>query len=209
MPRIKNELYREFLDSGTIQILNAEDIEKALKNVTGRHIKEGRALIICLYYTGARPSEVLLLKARDVTKDKGYIIVQMSATKGGLARPIMIPYKHKMARELYVYSQSIFPDMPMFYNFKNNYTRIVMSKRGIPKSYTTTTDKLRYYFKKWFQHIDLTPYFLRHNRFSALTTKGHRSEEIRQMKGSRTDASVKPYQHMSTDTAKKLGRSME
>ncbi len=213
MPKITNKNYRRFFDEGIITTLTEDNIRTALGNVHGKHSREGKALILILYYTGARPNEVLNLRGKDVVKDDNYIVIRMKGSKGGLPRPIYLPYKNELVREIHKYSIGVFPDMLLFYNFRSENQRYITWKlqsgeiRG--KEYIESTHKLRYHFKKWFESVidgSITPYFLRHNKFSTLAEKGVSMGDIMNLKGAKTLASVKPYTHMSTKAAKALAK---
>lgn len=209
--KIKNKNYRKFLDEGIIDPITEEQINQALRNVRGRHSREGRALLITLYYTGARPNEVLRIQGKDVSRQDQYIIVKVKGSKGGLPRTLYFPYKKALLRELYTYATGRFPEMYLFYHFQNKYVRTVPGKTG-PKQNTTITDKLRYHLNKWFEGViedSINPYFLRHNRFSKLAEAGLSMQDLRMIKGSRTTESVTPYLHMSAASAKKAAKKME
>jgi len=212
MPKIINKRYRKFLDEGFIDLLSEKELSKALDNIKGRNVNEGRALVICLYYTGARPAEALELKSRDIQKKGNYIIVQMKGLKGGLARPIYLPYNKELVKEFYIFCTTIFNEAFLFYNYKGYYPREIEYKNRegelITKKYVQTTDKLRYYFEKWFNG-DISPYFLRHNRFSQLMLAGASIDDIRIFKGAKSLSSVIPYSHLSTKTATKLAKLLE
>jgi integrase len=211
--RITNKHYRQFLDTGMIQLINNEDIIKVLNNVEEQHQREIRALIICLYFTGARPCEVLSLKAKDFRKDKSLLEVQFKVTKKhGLPRTLYFKLNNPLIKELYDYTNSLFEETFIFYNFVSKYKRAHYNKKGDLKIYYEVSDKLRYHFKKWFSVIDVesyTPYFLRHNRFSKLAGKGVTMEELRLAKGSKTLNSITPYLHLSTDISKKLSKKFD
>lgn len=212
MPKIKNPSYKQFIEKGIIEYITLDHIKQALKNVTGKHMREGRNLIAILYYTGARPNEILQLKSKNLTLSGSYLKIQVSGSKGGLPRPIHLPMRHALVKELWNYSQSIFSEMYLFYHFKNKSKRTRINKKKEITTNTCTTDKLRYYFKKWFDNViegGINPYFLRHNRFSKLSDKGASLEEIRMIKGSRTIESVYPYLHQSTQTSKKIAKKIE
>ncbi len=204
MPKITNKNYRQFLDEGIITILTERNIRAALNNITGRYTREGRALLVTLYYTGARPNEVLNLRGKDISKQDSYIVIKMPGSKGGLPRPIYLPYKKELARIIYDYSMGVFPDMFLFYNYRSDCKRLIKGRE-----YTEVTHKLRYYFVKWFDGViegSITPYFLRHSKFSTLAEKGVAMGDIKNLKGARTMASVQAYTHMSTKSAKALAK---
>jgi site-specific recombinase XerD len=209
MPKITNEFYREFLDKGIIKTLGEEEIKKVLLNIKGKNVKEGRALIIALYYTGARPNEVLKALAKDVEKKGSYITIKLQGSKNGLPRTIYLKGKSELPKELYNFSLGIFPEMYLFHNFRSKRIRTHLTKKGDKREYTIVSDKLYYWVKKWFENVqDISAYFLRHNRFSKLSESGITPEQIRILKGAKTFESVTPYLHMSTDISKKIARKM-
>lgn len=218
MPKIKNINYKQFLDKGIITTLTPRDIDKALKNITKQKhdIKEGQALLCTLYLTGARPNEILQLKAEDITKEASYIIIHIKGSKRGLPRPLYFQNTNKYARTIYNYATGIMPEAYLFYHYTSNYTRTTRTKQknGLYtiQEYTETTTKIRYYTKKWFHNIlpdSLTPYFLRHNRISTLAINGASDRELQQFKGSRTITSIQPYIHMTTKSAKNLASKIK
>jgi len=209
---IKNKQYRQFLDKGIITTLKEEQIEEVLKNLKSSYQKEGRAVVIALYYTGARPNEVLRLKPKDLSREKSYVKVELLPSKRGLPRTVYLPYRKPMVKELYAYAMACFPNQYMFYHFKDSYKRTRLSKKGLPVVTTEITNKLRYHVKKWFTCLfpdGIPPYFLRHNRFSKLTIAGVSDRDIMQLKGSKTIESIRPYQHMSAESAKKTAKKID
>jgi site-specific recombinase XerD len=210
--RIKNKWYRQFLDEGIIRTLSEDDIIKALDNVKGNYSAEGKALLTTLYYTGARPIEVLDLKAKDIIKKNSYVLIKLRGAKKGKPRTIYLRYSLPLAKELYKYATTVYNEMFLFFHYRSSYKREVTSNKGETKVVYETTAKLRYWFKKWFSNVlddGISPYFLRHNRFSKMMEAGLSIEEIKQMKGSRTTSSVEPYLHLSSRTAKKIARKNE
>lgn len=218
MPKIKNKHYKQFLEEGFIQYVESEQLDQIMDQIPIKHRKEGRALTIAHYITGARPSEILQFKAhKNVYVKKDYIhIVIDKPTKNGLPRRIPIHIKGKTkttryAKELLEYSNALFPNMDMFPSFIGAYERIVQTKKG-PKTYKEWGYKVRYHFYKWSKPVldgGLNIYFLRHNRFSSLMEEGADLEEIRILKGSRSLAGVMPYSHLSQKKLQKLGRRIK
>lgn len=203
MGKIKNKHYKKFLTEGIIDIIEETDINKALENITGKNRIMGRSLLIALYLTGARPAEILELKPKHIKKEARYITIQLKTLKKGLARKIYLKKDNKLAKELYQYSQTLFPELTMFHAYKNHYAQTYQTKKG-KKTIITTTSLLRYHLQRWFKNVTeepITPYYLRHNRFSKLSQKGATYEQIRQLKGAKTLNSVTPYLHMSRKTA--------
>jgi len=207
--KITNPHYRKFLDEGIISKLEPDHIHRALKNVEGirgRYIEEGKALLIALYYTGCRPNEVLRLRGKDIIKERSWIIIKAPGSKKGLARPIYLKYNNELVKSLYAYVVKVFPENLLFYNYMSTYRRKI--KDGVREE---VASKLNYYIKRWFDDVfydgeTISSYYLRHNRFSKLSESGIPMSDIMQIKGSKTVESVRPYLHLSVDTAKKISR---
>lgn len=217
-PKIKNEHYLKFLRGDFIDLLTETDIQKAIHNAetykSNRNYKgsEAAALLIIMYYTGARPIEVLRLKGKDITKEAQHLKLALTTAKKGTSRYVYLPLKKPLVKKFETYADRIYPDLPLFFHFRNSYTRLYRRKNGEVKTYIETTDKLRFWFKIWFDGVmtdPIPPYYLRHNRFSSLMMKGASPEEVRQFKGSKDLKSVMPYLHMSSAQAKKISRILE
>lgn len=207
MPRITNKNYKQFLDNSVIDTISKEQVKQALENVTGRFTREGKALLIILYLTGARPNEVLNLRSKDITKLDSYVVIKMPGSKGGKTRPIYLHYKNNLVKIVYKYSMGVFPEMYLFYNYRSNCKTYVKGKE-----YTYIAHNLGYHFKKWFKGVvddSIPPYFLRHNRFSKMAERDVSMQQIQGIKGAKTIASVEPYVHMSTRNAKKLAKYID
>lgn len=211
MPRIKNIKYRDFLDKGMIDLIKIDHIMRARENIKGKHAQGGKVLLSILYYTGARPEEVLKLKAANISRDGGYVIIQMPPSKRGLARPIYLSvHKNDLVKEIWTYARSLPGEMLLFLAYIGCYKRPYTKRNGDHAEYIERTYKLRYHFRKWFEGImDITPYFLRHNRFSSMMLKGADFQQIKIIKGSKSMESVTPYAHLSKEMAVKNAKLIE
>jgi site-specific recombinase XerD len=207
--RIKSPKYRKFLNEGIIDIITETDLENALNNIKGKFKTQARALIICLYYTGARPNEVLRLKAKDIIKEKTYILIKIKSSKGGRPRTVYLRYKLKYVKELWKFASQVFMERLLFWRFISQYERTYITKKGEKITRIEYTDKLRYHFKKWFKDKNIPPYYLRHNRFSSLAMNGATLENLRFIKGSSSYNSVLSYLHMSEAEAKKVSKMIK
>lgn len=207
---IKNLRYRQFLDSGMIEPINETDIRRVLDNIKSfRKVTRSmaRSFVIILYYTGARPNELLQLDTAQFAKDGHFLTVKVPGSKRGLPRKIYLPLKLPLVQELHNYAFSLPPGYRLFYALANKSIRQDGAKVNI-----RTTDKLRYYFKQWFSVLTpggVPPYFLRHSRFSKMAEAGEDLQTLRFMKGSRTFDSVMPYLHLTKKTALKAARKLE
>lgn len=208
MPIIHNERYRQFLDKNTIKTIGTEEYAAMIKQIKHKNQKQATTLFTILYYTGARPSEVLQLTAGSIKKDgPRWLKIMMPATKNGLPRPITLKYALPGIKEIWQYSKGLPEQMYLFKTFKSDKLRTTKytTSKGEQKSktYEETASKVYYYFDKWF---GLLPYFLRHNRFSKMMEEGATSDDIKFIKGAKSMESVTPYQHMSTRTSKNISK---
>jgi site-specific recombinase XerD len=203
---VLNPRARKMLDTNWIDLFSKDELLKVLNSMKDRNLIEARALLIALYFTGARPSEVLELKSNQVIKEAGFVHIKLDTKKHGQPRQLVFNYKDDLIKELYLYTSKIMPDVLLFYHFRNRYTRV----RGV-KTYIEITGKLGYYFKKWFKNVDnpVNPYFLRHSRMSQLSQSGATPEELRWWKGAKKYESVTPYLHQSEETAKKISKKVK
>lgn len=203
-----NKRYKKFIDTGVIDVLNESDILLVINTIKSKHVIEARSLIIALYYTGARPVEILDLKAKDIKREGQYVTINVRGSKRGKPRVIHLRYKFIMVKELYKYASGLFENYLIFNHFRDSYKRVRMNKKGIPINYIEITNKLRYHFNKWFKG-DINPYFLRHNRFSKLAIAGITDRELRTIKGSKTFDSIEPYIHLSSHASKNIAKKLE
>lgn len=211
--KISNKHYREFLDEGVIEIVTPEHLEQALKNIPVKNRRMARALLITLYYTGARPNEVLRLQAKDIKKQAHYISIFLRPSKGGLGRTLEFKYSNPHMKELWEWRALLMDALYVFYHFRSNSRQRRVSKSGTVKIAPNVSDKLGYHLKKWFTGVlddPVPPYYLRHSRFSQLIMTGKvGEEEIRIMKGAKSMDSVQPYIHMSKARLRKISRYIE
>lgn len=206
---VTNERYREFLDDGLISLITPQQLLAAMKNVRGRNAAAGRALLICLFWTGARPVEVLDLRTRHFTKEDNNLAIQIRGAKKGLSRKLHFPFNRLGISELWRYSQSFPSETLVFWPYRSRKVRQQTLPSGRVVEYTETTARLWFHFKNWFKGVTdppINPYFLRHNRLSSLSENGASMQELRMFKGSKTVESITPYVHLSGQARKKLAR---
>ena len=209
--KIKNKNYRAFLDTGQIKTIEPSHIDLALKNIKGRDVKQKRILLLLLYLTGGRPSEVLNITAKDINKDNRYIKIFVKGTKKAFSRYIYMPSKNEHAIEVLDYALSLYPDLYLLHSLRGEYVRKCYSEK---KGYYTrieTSNRLRYHFKQWFKGViddGISPYYLRHNFFSKLAMKDVGLEDIRMLKGGKSMNSVVAYVHMSSKKAKSIAKKI-
>ena len=206
--KITNVNYRKILDKGEIKIVTDRDIEIALTKIKGKLRNMQRSFLLTLYLSGGRPVEVLELKGKDITRWKQYVKIDLTTKKKGLPRSLLFYFNDPFAREVFNYSRSVIPEMYIFYPLRNKYVRKTINKKGVEGYHIEISDKIRYFFKKWFSHIEggITPYYLRHNRFSIMAMRGATDRQLRLMKGSRSNESINYYVHLSTANQRELAK---
>jgi len=211
--KVKNLRYRQFLDEGIIKPVTRDELKKALNNIKGENRRQGRALLICLYYTGARPIEILQLQAKDIKKVGGIVKIALRGSKRGLPRELTFTYaRDELIQELWKFRAGLFDEILMFHRFRNKYERRVTYKSGKQIVRYEITSKLRYFLQRWFRGViegNVTPYFFRHSIISQLALAGHSDTDLRLFKGSKTTESISHYVQLTSDRSRKLGKSVQ
>lgn len=193
-------------------------------------IPTARALLILVYYTGARPGEIVELKPKDITQKnyvvpkrkhqkKVYEVTLTTLKKGDKVRVLPIPV-NEHTTEMFTTVKKQYPEMRIFHafytnaknpvNWKQKKQMLVKENQEVKleaftlnkhKDYIKTSFKIYWYIKQW---TGLPPYYFRHNRFSFMADKGASDRDIQYYKGSKSAKSVAPYRHLSTQAKEKL-----
>src|SRR6056297_649604 len=139
MPKITNPEYNQFLKQGYIELIDKPEFEKMLENIQEKklprksNLRQARALFICLWYTGRRPSEIANLKGEDIEKvkekSKYYIKIKYQTLKRGLKNTIWLPY-NKQTKEMYLFMKNRLPQMYCFWAYRGLYKNKVKWKNS-------------------------------------------------------------------------------
>lgn len=208
MPRITDKRYAEFLKTGLITPISKAEFAGMLSKVKHSCQAQARAVVILLYYSGRRPSEVLELPGANIEKKGQKLKIIFPTKKGGRYSLLYYPLTDHF-KEVLAYSGSLYPTQFFGWRFRshgNKKKRIAYKLKDGKmslKTYERTNTLLRHYFKRWF---GVTPYFFRHNRFSDMALKGASLLEIKHAKGAKDLKSVEPYTHLSAEQAKKISK---
>lgn len=206
--RLKNELYLKLLNGDFVPLVYKDELRHVIDNIirTERHKREAATLLLFLYYTGARPAEILDLKRENLYREGQFIYIRLRTKKRGKSRTLSISMRQQWMKEVYDYLQRIYFTEYLFPHFRCSYVREKKNKDGTVRKIPEVSATLRYHFKKWFTNRPIIPYFLRHNRFSIMLERGASYEEVKEAKGARSLSSVDPYTHFSKKSAKKFSR---
>jgi hypothetical protein len=236
MPKIKNESYKQFLD-GYIELITKEQFDTWLTNISTAKLprqcepNQARALLIAVFITGRRPSEIADLKGIDVsketmpgTKQTKLYTLHIKTLKGGKSHPITIPH-NPYTDELYVYMKGRPEQLYSFWGFRqenSNSVKWKMSRKVYIKTietdgtsnltmsnepeqkkkvYIRKGDMINHYITLW---TGKPAYWFRHHRYSSMYAQGATDAEVQMFKGAKDPASLEPYKHMS----KKLSESI-
>lgn len=215
--KIKNKNYRKFIDEGIIKTLYDDDIQQVIDGIEHPNKEQAKYLVLILHLTGCRPKEALMLRPSNFENEGSAIKILIPTLKRGVARTIWLNKKDRFVQELYDWVSPQYKELKMFYWFISDSKKTIRYKLqdGTVKTkigYENTTNKLTYWFNKWFSVLDpinsYTSYYLRHNRFSIMSQDGASMPDIKFWKGAKTMESVIPYVHMSAERGKKIANLM-
>ncbi len=238
MPLIKNKHYLDYTKE-TIELVTQEQFQEWLKGIAKHKLPrrctvvQARALFICLFYTGRRPSEIADIKGSDIEKTKElgkwFVKCRIKTLKGGKQHPIHLPF-NKFTNELYKYVVTRPPDMFAFWAFRKEnknavewtnhrpILREVINPDGTKKvvqDYLSEDKKKIYirlgelvgkYSKVW---TGRPAYWFRHHRYTTMYANGCSDAEVQLFKGAANVKSLENYKHMSQRMAVNIANSFK
>ena len=170
MGKYKKEWWKK-VQQHEADFITTDTLERMLSKC--KNEKEQVCLVL-LYYTGARPAEILNLKMKHFEIQNNTIWVEIQTLKKGISRRLPLPRnyfteiivqyieKYSNLREL-----RLFPEWHVSSNIRNLVYRV--------------------------SDNTLTPYFFRHNRISQLARAGASVFDLQQWKGAKNTSSITPY----------------
>jgi integrase len=179
MPRYTNPEFTRFNTEGTMNFKRYQDFKDDHNKIIQDRDKQLHTII---YFTGARPAEILEIKRGDISLDGSKIIFKVQTFKLGKIgdtpkrKVRFIKWANfKQYQELKELWSSIQSLPNEFYIF------------GWLKMYHNPRDYI-------IHHIGLPAYFYRHNILSLLSMAGGREDQLFDMKGG---GSIESYKHIS------------
>jgi len=166
-------------------LIELSDLIKMLEKARD---KQERVALILLYYTGARPSEIVNLKREHVKKFRNLICVNFITTKKGISRTIWMPF-NSLTKEVIELAEKLQPEQPLLPRIRHPW-----NIRDLVYRVSDNT---------------LTAYFFRHNRLTKLANRGFDVYTLRYFKGAKSIQSVEPYVQMAGTPIKKLAKYLD
>jgi integrase len=186
MPKYK-KLWWNLVQQGIGRFIEIEELDLMLKRCE-RTIE--KVLLILLYYTGARPSELLELTKENFRITEKTLFVSIPTKKRGETRTIPLPLKNPRIRLVAEFVSAISPGIKFLRSrFKN-------------------IDSVKFFVYKVSDN-KYTPYFFRHNLLSILANSGASVYELKTWKGAKSIKSVEPYIRLAGTDLKKFEKVLE
>lgn len=223
IPRTTDKNYLDFLAGKTFVTIPRKLFIEKLDGIRYVHKtdanKPARVACILLWMTGARPNEVLRLRAGDFTRTTAHLIVQMPGSKGGNSRPIRLPLHDKLVIEIDDFVKDKYAEWVVFWQLqsktiKNGTTRSFKSKglngeevwkaKRYEKKYADISSKFAKSFRQWF---DMPIYYLRHNRFTVAAEK-LAINDLKDLKGAKSESSLMKYMHHTEKAGKRIAKEL-
>jgi site-specific recombinase XerD len=184
MPKYKKDWWEQAKQFQT-SLLSEQNLREMLEKCKDN---EEKVCLILLYYTGARPSEILALKAKDIWQDGKKIAISIPTLKKGLGRTIFIPL-NDITQKLIEFVKNRPQDIKLILKWKNC--------GNIRDFIYRVSDK------------KLTPYFFRHNRISQLANAGVDPYTLKRFKGAKSLSSVEPYLQLAGVGMKRIAHKIK
>ena len=180
---IKHHVKSEKIQEQTLidDMITNSDISRMLRQVKKADDKRAEALILGLFYTGARVSELLQIKVKDINKDE-----IMIKGKGSKYRKILIPKKLNIALKDYANTQRL-----------NTSEYLFTGERGAITRNTVLTILKRYAGLSRIKKDKVSPHAIRHLYTKNLVDGGVSYSAIKQLLG---------HELTVTDTYMKLSK---
>jgi len=186
MPKYKKRWWKDVQKTGERDLfITIVKLKQYLNNCKYNYEK---ICLILLYYTGARPSELLDLRIKNFGFDRlcdsnknliDCVTVVLPTKKSGISRKIFIPIINE--------NRDVLEHLTKFLQNYNNLTEM----RLFPQRWSTV-HSIKYAVKRATNN-ELAPYFFRHNRLSLLADDGANLYQLMHFKGAKTPNSVLPY----------------
>src|SRR3990167_3469877 len=140
MSKFKDARYLGFKSVQGFEPIEQIEFQGMLSNIKHKYTPAARSLFILLYYTGARPAEIVSLTRQSFRKEKSNLWVTFPAVKHGNVGTLMLPLRNPHIKELanFVLAGWL-PDYPLFSRFISNTKREIKSINKLNNEVKTVT----------------------------------------------------------------------
>lgn len=179
------------------EVLSHEEVTKMLESIDfSKHAGErDKTIIMLLYGSGLRVSELVNLKVNDLYLEDGFIKV---TGKGNKER--LVPIGSKTIRQLGYYFESYRLDVAR-HSVSNN---IILNQRGNPLSRVSIFKIIRELAKKAGIKKNISPHTLRHSFATVLIEAGADLRAVQQMLGHESITTTEIYTHLDNSYLKTI-----
>jgi integrase len=177
----------DLVKNGIGQFITVSELDQLLKRC---ELKIEKVLLILLYYTGARPSELLELTKENFRITEKTLFVSIPTKKHGETRTIPLPLRNPRIRLV------------------ANYITTIPSGVKFLKTRFNSDHSIRNFVYK-ISDNKYTTYFFRHNLLSILANYGATVYELKTWKGAKSIKSVEPYIRLAGTDLKKFEKVLE
>jgi hypothetical protein len=213
MPKYVSEKLTSWTSKGYMDFEHIEGFRERYNRIP---LEKDKNLATFLFFTGARPGELIALKREDVTFKDHKIIFRLMTLKrkkksryievgeGLFKREVEDTGKIDQRVRFIEWNIKKYPELRAFWEWVKmlpddfyvfSWLRLPGSGGANPRSYIK-------------HHIGDAAYFFRHNLFSLMSMKGASREMIKETKGAKSIGSVDPYVHLSKESLESRSRIM-
>lgn len=166
MPKYKKDVKRRISYDETLSMIDSTPN------------RSHKAAVAILYLTGARPSEVSVLKKEDLTVEAGLLKISLVTRKGGIDRTLFFELDDSFVQQIIMPYVESLPASAWLFAFKGN------------------PDRLKHIVYQMSQKT-VAPYTFRHSRLTQMAESGYTQHELMMWKGAKTMESVNDYLYKS------------
>ena len=192
MPKYTDPQLTMMYTKGYMDFIKYQRFKEIYNSIqTGVHVQRDKMLFAFIYFTGARPGEILEIKREDVQLDSTKLVFRVPTLKLSKNKPE--PRRTIRFVEWPNYSQ--------FSELHDLWAAIQPLPNGMYvfgwlKMYNNPRDYIKH-------HIGSCAYVFRHNLMSLFLLAGGSQEQAEDLKGG---GSIRSYQHLSKEKMQERGR---
>ena len=179
------------------EVLSHEEIQKMIENIDFSKFsgERDKAILMLLYGSGLRVSELITLKMNDLYLDDGFIKV---TGKGNKER--LVPIGSKTIRQLSYYFSSYRAKL----SNQNDASNVILNQKGAPLSRVYIFKIIKRLAEKAGVSKNISPHTLRHSFATVLIESGADLRAVQQMLGHESITTTEIYTHLDRSYLKSI-----